>query len=257
MAAPVVVVLIIGPYWSWLLLVGLLAALGLWEYQNMVFQKGLPAWWQAFYILTGLFLPVGASIAGPDGLHGALFFGFFVVFFATLVTAPQDVNGLSRLARFAMGWLYIPYLLSYVLLIERTSAGNRWVFFALLVTIANDAGAFYCGKYFGHYKLYERVSPKKTIEGSVGGLIGGMLLGTLFGLLFLGTVSAVWLVFLSLLLAVTGQIGDLIESLVKRMNGVKDSSNMLPGHGGILDRLDSLLFVFPVIWFFVNWIKSR
>lgn len=257
MAAPVLVVLTVGPYWSWFLLVGLLAAVGLWEYQNMVFQKGLPTWWQAFYILTGLSLPAGASIAGPDGLHGALFVSFFAAFFATLVTSPQDVNGMSRIARFAMGWLYIPYLLSYVLLIGRISTGNRWVLFALVVTIANDAGAFYCGKNFGRHKLYERVSPKKTIEGSAGGLTGGVLLGTLFGFLFLGTIPTVWLVFLSLVLAVTGQIGDLIESLVKRMSGIKDSSNILPGHGGILDRLDSLLFVFPVIWFFVNWIDCR
>lgn len=255
MAAPVLVVLTIGPYWSWFLLVGLLAAVGLWEYQNIVFQKGLPAGWQAFYISTGLAIPAGAWIAGPDGLHGALFIIFFAAFFALLITSPQDVNGISRLARFVMGWLYIPYLLSYVLLIGRISTGNRWVFFALLVTIANDAGAFYCGKYYGRHKLYERVSPKKTIEGSAGGLAGGMLLGTSFGLLFLGTVPMFWLVFLSLLLAVTGQIGDLLESLLKRLHGIKDSSDILPGHGGILDRLDSLLFVFPVIWFFVNWIN--
>lgn len=254
MATPVVIVLTVGPYWSWFLLVGLLAATGLREYQEMVFPKGLPVWWQAFYICTGLSLPLGAFLAGPVGIHGALFFSLLAVFFCTLIFSPQDTDGISRLARFALGWLYIPYLLSYVLLIGRLSTGNRWVFFALLVTVANDAGAFYCGRYFGRHKLYERVSPKKTIEGSAGGLLGGMLMGTLFGYLFLGPVPTGWVAVLSLVLAVTGQIGDLIESLAKRISGIKDSGSILPGHGGILDRLDSLLFVFPEIWFFLNWI---
>jgi phosphatidate cytidylyltransferase len=257
MAAPVLAVLTVGPYWSWFLLVALLAAAGLWEYQRMVFQEGLPVKWQAFYITAGLLLPLGASVAGSDGLHAALFFVFFAAFFTALAVSPEDANGLSRLARISMGWLYIPYLLSYVLLIGRASTGNRWVFFALLVTVANDAGAYYCGRHLGRHKLYERVSPKKTLEGSAGGLAAGMLVGSLFGLLFLETVSAGCLILLSFVLALVGQIGDLIESLIKRMNGVKDSSNILPGHGGILDRLDSLLFVFPVLWFFVNWINCR
>lgn len=257
MTAPVLLVLTVGPYWSWTLLVGILVGTGLWEFQAMVFQKGLPVGWQAFYVLTGLLFPIGASVLGPTGLHGALFVSLFAALSATLFVSPTDVGGVSRAARFVLGWLYIPYMMSYVLFLRHLSFGNRWVFFVLLVTIANDAGALYSGKYFGRHKLYERVSPKKTIEGSAGGLVGGMLVGTLFGYVFLSAVPISWLVLLSLVLVIIGQIGDLIESLTKRLCGVKDSSNILPGHGGILDRLDSLLFVFPIVWFFLNWIDYQ
>jgi phosphatidate cytidylyltransferase len=253
LAAPVLLVLTAGPYWSWLLVVVPLVGLGLWEFADMVFAKGLPPWWQAFYISAGLLLPMGAFLLGVDGLQGALFAAVFAAFFFTLSFAPQDAAGVSRIARLTLGWLYVSYLMSHVLLIGQTNGGNRWVFFALLVTIANDAGAFYSGRKFGRHKLYERVSPKKTIEGSVGGIIGAMAVGASFGYLFLGSIQVASLLVLSLVLAVTGQVGDLIESQIKRISGVKDSSNVLPGHGGVLDRLDSLLFVFPVVWFFVNW----
>lgn len=254
MAAPVVIALTIGPYWSWTALVAVLAGIGLWEFQSMVFQRGLPFWWQAFYVATGLLFPLGASGLGPIGLHGALFLVLFAAFSTTLFAAPTDSGGISRAARFVLGWLYVPYLLSYVLLIQPLSSGNRWVFFALLITIANDACALYSGKYFGSHKLYPQVSPNKTIEGSLGGVMGGIVVGTLFGSLFLGAVPIKWLILLSLILVIIGQIGDLIESLTKRLCGVKDAGNILPGHGGILDRLDSLLFVFPVVWFFLHWI---
>jgi len=98
------------------------------------------------------------------------------------------------------------------------------------------------------------VSPKKTIEGSLGGIAAGLFLGTFFGLLFLPDVSIPQLLLISLVVTLVGQLGDLMESMLKRISGVKDSSQILPGHGGLLDRLDSLLFVFPVVWFFINWV---
>lgn len=257
MAAPVLLVLTVGPYWSWTLVVGILVGTGLWEFQAMIFGKGLPVWWQAFYVFIGLLFPLGASAFGPMGLHGALFISLFAALVAILIFSPTNASAVSRMAHFVLGWLYIPYMMSFVLFLRHLSFGSRWVFFALLVTIANDASALYSGKYFGRHKLYERVSPKKTIEGSAGGLVGGLLVGTLFGYLFLSTVPIGRLMLLSLVLVIIGQIGDLIESLIKRLCGVKDSSNILPGHGGILDRLDSLLFVFPAVWFFLNWIDYQ
>jgi phosphatidate cytidylyltransferase len=134
---------------------------------------------------------------------------------------------------------------------------ERWIFLALMVTIANDAGAYYSGRFYGRRKLYEVVSPKKTIEGSLGGIAAGMIVGTCFGVLFLPKAPIARLLLLSLVLTVVGQLGDLMESMLKRISGVKDSSQILPGHGGVLDRLDSLLFVFPMVWFFANWIVIK
>lgn len=252
LALPILFILLLGPYWSWYLLVGMAAATGLWEFQKLLFPEGLSTSWQCFLIATGILFPSATALAGPIGLHAALCGVFLAGFVSLLVFCPADSQGIPRFARFILGWLYIPYLLSYVLLIGRMQNAREWIFFMLLVTIASDAGAYYCGRKWGRHKLYPAVSPNKTIEGSLGGVLGSMLTGGLYGLVFLPHVAAFRLLLLSAALAVVGQTGDLLESLVKRMCGAKDSSRLLPGHGGLLDRLDSLLLVFPATWFFLQ-----
>ena len=115
------------------------------------------------------------------------------------------------------------------------------------------SGAYHAGSRIGRRKLYEIVSPKKTIEGAIGGLFSSVAAGSIVGLIFLRNVPLAALLFFSLAVAVTGQIGDLIESMLKRNCGKKDSSTLLPGHGGILDRLDSLIFSFPIMWALLQW----
>ncbi len=256
MAIPVLILLAFGPYWSWCLLLGLAAGVGLWEYQRMVLPSELPQHWRFGYILLGLVFPSAAAMGGATGLHSALVFCLFAGFLTLLFFSPQDSQGIAKLSRLSLGWLYIPYLLSYVLLIGQADQGRPWIFFTLIVIVASDAGAFYTGKRLGQHKLYERVSPKKTLEGSAGGLLASLLFGTLFGILFIGTASIGEFLFLSGFLAIVGQLGDLVESLMKRLYGKKDSSNLLPGHGGLLDRLDSLFFAFPATWFFLQWLDQ-
>jgi phosphatidate cytidylyltransferase len=164
-----------------------------------------------------------------------------------------DPSGIYRLAHFSLGWLYIPYLLSYVLLIGHLAEGTLWIFYVLLVTTADDIAAFYFGRKFGRHRLYEAVSPKKSIEGSLAGLSAAVVTGMLYAIVFLKGVNIGESFLLSGCLAVLAQLGDLIESMIKRICGRKDSSNLLPGHGGILDRLDSLLFVFPATFFYLIW----
>ena len=253
LAVPLIGILSLGPYWSWVLLVGAASAVALWEFQGLVFQDGLPCRWQAFHALVGLLLLLGAATGDAPGLHFALVAALFASLFALLAFAPREASGLSRIGLLSLGWLYIPYLLSYVLLIGKIDGGRAWMFYIFTVTAAGDAGAFYCGRKFGRHKLYELVSPKKTIEGSMGGLLSSIIVGALYGFLFLRPPSLWQLVFLTVCVALAGQIGDLIESMIKRMSGKKDSSQLLPGHGGLLDRLDSLLFVFPIIWMFILW----
>ncbi len=100
----------------------------------------------------------------------------------------------------------------------------------------------------GSRKLYPEVSPKKTVEGSIGGLCSSVVAGSAIGLIFLRPFPLASICIFSLVTAVAGQVGDLVESMIKRNSGKKDSSALLPGHGGLLDRLDSLLFAFPVLW---------
>jgi len=253
LAAPLLIVLSIGPYWTWGIAVALAAGTSLWEYQRLVFGKESTGGRQAFTVLVGLLIPLGAALGGPTGLHAALVAALFIALFNMLILSPQNAGELLHVALLGLGWLYIPYLLSYVLLIGRMPGARAWIFFALVVTILNDSGAFYCGRHLGRHKLYERVSPKKTWEGSIGGLLLAMFGGTVFGSLFIQNVPLVRLLIMTLILAAVGQAGDLIESMMKRIYGVKDSSGLLPGHGGLLDRVDSLLFVFPAAWFFLSW----
>jgi phosphatidate cytidylyltransferase len=127
--------------------------------------------------------------------------------------------------------------------------GRAWVLLAIALTFSNDTGAYFAGKALGHHKLYPAVSPSKTVEGGIGGMLAGLLV------MFVVRATLVpWLTVRDCLLAalpagVIGPIGDLVESLIKRAFGVKDSGKLIPGHGGILDRIDALLFV--AAWLFV------
>lgn len=250
---PLLVLIGMGPLWTWILVLGLAAGIGLWEFQGLLLEEELPYPWQVFHIAAGLLFFPAAALGRTAGVHFALVLSLFAGLLYLLAFSPLTLPVLSRLALLSLGWLYIPYLLSYVLLIGQIDGGRAWMFFILVVIVAGDAGAYYCGRRFGRHKLYERISPKKTMEGSIGGLLASMMLGTLFGYFFLGKVPPGSLLLLSGCLGVVGQVGDLMESMIKRMSGKKDSSQLLPGHGGILDRLDSLLFVFPTTWFFLVW----
>jgi phosphatidate cytidylyltransferase len=250
---PLLVALSLGPLWVWTILVGSFACIGLWEFQRLVFSEGLSLKWQAFYISIALAFPIGAFLGGAAGLQCALLLALFSGFFSFLLFSPLDPKGITRIALFTLGWVYIPFNLSYVLLLGQTAQARTWMFFILLVIAAGDTGAYYSGRKWGKHKLYPQVSPNKTIEGSLGGLLAGILIGVSFGRLFIEEIGLIEIGLLCLILAAVGQIGDLIESMLKRISGHKDSSGLLPGHGGILDRLDSLFFVFPTTWYFLEW----
>jgi phosphatidate cytidylyltransferase len=254
---PLVIALAVGPYWMMCILVGLASVTGLWELQRMLFREPLSPHWQALFFAVGLLLPGGASLGGLAGLNGALFVSFLGALLCLLIFSPMDPSGLTRLAHLSFGWLYIPYLLSYVLLIGRLAEGSLWILFIICVNSADDIAALYCGQQWGRHKLYAVVSPKKTIEGALGGVCASLVVGAVYGNLFLKGVSTWEILLLSGMVAALGQIGDLTESMIKRMSGTKDSSNLLPGHGGILDRLDSLLFVVPATFFYLTWKSLR
>lgn len=133
--------------------------------------------------------------------------------------------------------------------IETQRIGLEYVFFAIIVILATDVGAYFSGRYFGNNKLWPEISPKKTIEGAIGGMILAVVLGTVFHLIFPVHTSILVVMVVALLSSVVGQIGDLVESAFKRYYNVKDSGKLLPGHGGILDRFDSWLLVFPFLYF--------
>ncbi len=135
--------------------------------------------------------------------------------------------------------------------IETREAGLVFIFYALFIIWTTDTGAYLIGRKLGKRKLWPDISPNKTIEGALGGTLSAIVVSIIYVLVTDMDVAIIWIAVVTIFLSIFGQIGDLVESALKRHYNVKDSGNILPGHGGILDRFDSLLFVCPLIHFFI------
>jgi len=155
---------------------------------------------------------------------------------------------IDQIAYTLFGVLYVAGLGGYCLLIRSFEGGGALILFLFLIVWLGDITAYYGGKRFGKRALARAVSPSKTLEGSIAGLSGSLLAGYIVGAWFLDYMMMSHCLLVALLCGIIGQFGDLAESLLKRHVGVKDSSNIIPGHGGVLDRIDSLLFAGPVFY---------
>lgn len=174
------------------------------------------------------------------------------LFLATSLVVLFRVTDIKRaggeLALLVAGYLYIPMLLGYLILVKQLEFGSDWLFLLLLTVMGSDTAAFYLGCAFGRHKLYPLVSPNKSVEGAVAGLAGSLVGAFVARLTFFPELGMGACVGAAFLLGMLGQLGDLFESLLKRSFGVKDSGAIVPGHGGILDRLDSILFAAPALY---------
>lgn len=157
---------------------------------------------------------------------------------------------------FLLGYIILPFLFITKISFGEKNYNNKIIIGLFILIWTNDTFAYLVGKNFGKHKLLEKISPKKTIEGFAGGVLFAMLAATLLSKFYIkpnpsfqNTSYLIW-IFIALIAGVVGTIGDLIESKFKRLAGVKDSGSIMPGHGGILDRLDSIIFVAPFIYLF-------
>jgi phosphatidate cytidylyltransferase len=214
-----------------------------------------------FYgVLVAGAIPFSAELAEPGGLFPS--WGSLALALATVVLLilflfrrgpPEEVpRGISVVA---LSWLYCGLLLASAVGLRRQH-GYGWVFLAFIVTWVNDTFAYFTGHVFGRHKLFPGVSPKKTWEGFLGGTLGSLVGGAVGWWIFLQKETSLRN---ALLIgaggALLGPLGDLVESMIKRSAGVKDASNMIPGHGGVLDRVDSLLFVAPWVYLFASYLR--
>ncbi len=172
-----------------------------------------------------------------------------------LLRRPQKEKAFTSWAWTIAGILYVGWLLSYLVALRGLDDGRNWVFFALFITFASDTAAFFTGSALGKHRLAPHISPGKTWEGTIGGILGAIIVSLFFILPTPLTLPLNWgqAILLGLLVSIFGQFGDLVESLFKRNMGVKDSGSLIPGHGGFLDRIDSIVFAGIVVYYYVSF----
>jgi phosphatidate cytidylyltransferase len=177
----------------------------------------------------------------------ALLFGVVMTGALAALAWPDPIGEASgRMGWLIAGPLYVGGGLAAIAKLHHLEHGGTWVVLSMALAWGSDTGGYFAGKAFGRHKLYEKISPKKTIEGSIGGLAAVVLFALAIKWLWLPTLPWVHAVVLALLAGAIGQAGDLCISVVKRSTGVKDTGNIIPGHGGLLDRIDALIFTAPV-----------
>lgn len=202
--------------------------------------------------VLGAFLPLSAF--GPADLFQTYVILFFLLFALLFLFRLRDIAASAReTGLLSLGFLYVPVLLTPLQLLRLQPHGVQWIFLLLVLVMAGDSAAYYAGSYLGKTKLYPAVSPKKTIEGSLGGLAGTIVGAFIARATFFPELTIADAFLVAALGGPLGQLGDLFESLLKRSCGVKDSGSLFPGHGGILDRIDSILFAAPVLYWYSRW----
>ena len=231
------------------LIITLLIAAGVFEYNSMIF-KGKYLWEKTEGLVLAFLIPLSAYMGGLQLMFATVTFSFIMVFLLFLLRAKDGLADLASLARVVFGFMYIPLLISYIILLRCSENGIAWVFFVIVAAFAGDTSAFYAGRSLGKTKLIPAISAGKTVEGAIGSIVGTILVCLLFKALFLHDLSIIHAIILGFMGSIIGQLGDLCESTVKRTSMVKDSGFFLPGHGGILDRVDSLIFMIPFVYYY-------
>ncbi|HJV78283.1 MAG TPA: phosphatidate cytidylyltransferase [Paludibacter sp.] len=210
-------------------------------------------------LIGGMLLFISSFLCSSGICHYRLFsiYGLYIVGVFVLELYRRGANPLHNWAYFVLGQVYValPFsLLNFILFIDNW---QPLILLSVFVTIwVNDTGAYLMGVLFGKHKLFERISPKKSWEGFFGGVFFALLSGYVFSL-FIPEISLInWLIF-SEITVVFGVFGDLIESLMKRTTNVKDSGDLIPGHGGLLDRFDSMLLAAPVLFVYLSFLFEQ
>jgi phosphatidate cytidylyltransferase len=243
------------PWFS--LLIAAAALAGTYEFYHMAtFDRREPLLYLGLLLALALVLSPHYN-RSPDVLP-IVITAAMLISLICLLRRPSQESAFRNWAWTIVGALYVGWMLSYWLNLRGLADGQNWVYLAMLTTFANDTGAFFIGKARGKHKLAPAISPAKTWEGAIGGLICAILAAIVIALI-LNLVSPFvfkyWqIILLGFLVSLFAQLGDLVESLLKRNMGVKEAGSLLPGHGGILDRFDSLIFVGAVVYYYVIWV---
>jgi phosphatidate cytidylyltransferase len=251
-----------GQPWPWFtLLIAAAALAGTFEFYRLTgFGRREPLLYLGLF--WALALVLSPQYSSP-GLLPLVIAATMLISLIMLLFRPSRETAFRSWAWAIAGALYIGWMLSYWLNLRGLPDGRNWVYLAMLTTFANDTGAYFIGRAKGKHKVAPAISPAKTWQGAAGGLISAIPAALVIAIV-LESISArfgtpfafeYWqIILLGLLVSLFAQLGDLVESLLKRNVGVKEAGSLLPGHGGILDRFDSLIFVGAIAYYYVIWV---
>ncbi|NOQ43558.1 MAG: CDP-archaeol synthase [Dehalococcoidia bacterium] len=238
-----------GPAYS--LIIAAIAALGILEFCNMMgLSKRHPL---TLFGLVGVLLFV--LVAHVEGNYSAPLLTSIAIFSLIWLLFQRSVKDAANNWAWSLsGIIYIGWLLSHFIPLRDLEGGREWVLFVVLATFAADTAAFFIGRAWGRHSLSPRISSGKTWEGAVGGFLGAIAASLILTLLLNLSIPYWQSVVLGALIGIFAPLGDLAESMLKRSTGLKDSGTLIPGHGGILDRLDSILFTVVIVYYYVIWV---
>ena len=237
-----------------LVLVLLLTALSLREYFHMITLSQYPVQPWVSYLLASL-LVCSAYPSATFWLPLATFFALATLTVNAMLTEQSAAQRFTALLHNVFGVFFIGWSLSHLVILRNLPDGKWYILFLCAIVWVGDTLAMYVGKIIGRHKMSPTISPGKTWEGSAGGIIGGLITAAVSRTYLLPQLSLRQCLILALFLSIMAQISDLGESMIKRYTGVKDSGELIPGHGGLLDRIDSLLFAAPTFVYTLRFLN--
>jgi phosphatidate cytidylyltransferase len=253
-AIPLLLALVFfAPAWLFAAVIAVLTALAIWEYAGLAFA-GQPRDRAVMLVFGGVL--VAAAVSGrPAAVIAALSLVTALGLAWTVLGRADFERGLLDVGLMLVGLLYVGLLLPHFIWLHALEDGPRWVTFVIAVVMAGDTGGYFVGRAWGRHRLTPRLSPGKTVEGAVGIVASGVAIAAVANLLLLRGRSFGEVLALAFVMTVVGQFGDLGESVIKRSFGAKESGRLFPGHGGILDRIDSLLFPVTLVYYYLHGLE--
>jgi len=241
-----------GPIALFFVVLAIVAWVGCDEYVRMV-AGGRKKVTERWFLNSVLATPVFFVCLFPQisALPLSILLSFFVLTGYFLIKYKSIEDNYLYFCRLVFGLIYIGFLGAHLVLLRNLPEGGSWLVIVSAITASSDSGAYFIGRAIGKNKLSPHISPNKTIEGAIGGVGAGLVGASFFAFVLLPAVNWPFLLFSTVLICCVGIAGDLTESIIKRGTGTKDSGTILAGHGGILDRVDSLLFAAPVLYYLI------
>lgn len=262
---PLLLIVYFGGVWLKMAVV-VISIIGLHEFYNGFREEGVKpsrpigiASVILLYIFHTICMGQEQGGSGADPWVMYMLWLFLVVIASMIYGFNVEDRKTEDMAATVLGIVYVVFFFHFAVLIDECDYAHNYIWLVFIIAFCTDIFAYFTGRFLGKHKLCPKLSPKKTVEGAVGGMIGAMIFSLMFGNFFLepGHTMNVHFILMTLIGSVISQLGDLSASAFKRKMGIKDYGNLIPGHGGILDRFDSVLFVAPYLYFYITLILPK